>query len=154
MALVTLCALAGVAALGCGRVCNGFAEEDAVRVARRHKLRNPRCCAADGLSSEWMHAAVKSNYSLLRYFYPAEPQRAWQSGALARSFRPVTRGCRIVPAACYCIHVTGSPVKAENAFGWRKDGLAAAKFSRRWLIGSAARSTAKYASFAISQFLC
>ena len=86
------------------------------------RIRHARCCASDGLSSEWMMKATGSNASLLRYFYPHDPDRAWTSSPLARSFRPVTRGCKIVADACYCIHVTGSPVKAENPFSWRRDG--------------------------------
>lgn len=107
IALVAMTALASADGL-CGVPCNGLAD-DSVRVARRHNFRHPRCCASDGLSSKWMQRATARNASLLRYFYPHDPVRAWTSSSLGRAFRPITRGCRIVADACYCIHVTGLP---------------------------------------------
>lgn len=110
---------------GCGNhKCNGLARNDSETIARRHRMRLPRCCQTDGLSSEWMESATSHNSSLLDYFYPKDPTAAWNKGSLAKVFRPITRGCRVVPAACYCIHVTGSPVKAENPTAWQSDGAA------------------------------
>jgi len=97
----------------------------------------PRCCATAGLSSEWMRQATEANKTLLRYFYPAGTraadlagERRNAAGALERpDGKPIqkawypTSGCRIVPAACYCFHVTGSPVKDQNPSAWMDDGV-------------------------------
>ncbi|KOO24670.1 hypothetical protein Ctob_007513 [Chrysochromulina tobinii] len=79
----------------------------------------PRCCASDGLSSEWMADATSANKSVLDYLYPPSPRDAWKRGSIESVWRPVSRSCRLVPAACYCFHVKGSPIKAENPDAWR-----------------------------------
>jgi len=105
--------------LGCGKACTGLSATDADSMRRTHGLMQPRCCAKYGLSSEWMARATGSNQSLLDYFYPPSPQQAWKKGEIDRVWRPVSRSCKLVAAACYCFHVTGSPIKAENPNAWR-----------------------------------
>ena len=108
----------------CGVTCHGLAKDDSVRIARRMKFRLPRCCDRDGLSSQWMARATSANATLLKYFYPADPVKAFEHASVTRSFRAITRGCKVVADACYCIHVTGSPVKSENPYAWRASGAA------------------------------
>eukprot|EP00966_Prymnesium_polylepis_P322574 7378825-Prymnesium_polylepis.2 len=45
---------------------------------------------------------------------------AFKEGDIRKAWRPMTKGCKIVPAGCYCFHVTGSPEKAlRPADSWR-----------------------------------
>ena len=103
----------------CKRACTGFAKADAEAIMKMHSMTLPRCCASDGLSSEWMADATSANKSVLDYLYPPSPRDAWKSGSIESVWRPVSRSCRLVPAACYCFHVKGSPIKAENPDAWR-----------------------------------
>ena len=110
----------------CNLPCNGLALSDGDTVRIRNGLKLPRCCAADGLSSEWMAQATEANQSLLEYFYsPHGPQHSWKKGTVDKVWRPISTGCQLVPDACYCFHVTGSPVKAENPHAW-KDSVSVA----------------------------
>jgi len=119
VAVSTVTPSAKTNAPACGKPCVGVALEDADALRRRHGMNMPRCCAGDGLSSEWMAHATGSNSSLLDYFYPRSPQQAWKRGSVDQVWRPVSSNCRLAVAACYCFHVTGSPIKAENPDAWR-----------------------------------
>ena len=110
---------------GCKTACTGFAEFDAEAMMKKHGMQLPRCCPSDGLSSEWMAAATSANKSVLDYLYPPSPRDAWERGSIESAWRPVSRSCRLVPAACYCFHVKGSPIISENPDAWR-DGASKA----------------------------
>lgn len=71
--------------------------------------------AGRDLTRESVLAWAGSNSTLLRYLYPATEPSSVREG-----WRPLTRGCRVVPSGCWCFHVAGSMVKADNPRGLRQ----------------------------------
>ena len=58
---------------------------------------------------------ASSNSTLLSYLY-----KTAASDPIESSWRALTPGCRIVPLGCWCFHVAGSMVKADNPQGHRQ----------------------------------
>ncbi|KAL1528307.1 hypothetical protein AB1Y20_009663 [Prymnesium parvum] len=67
-------------------------------------------------TSEWMAQITSSNATLLEYMYPKDVAAAYERADIRTAWRPITRGCQIVPAGCYCFHVNGSPLKRSQPF--------------------------------------
>ena len=107
----------------CGLPCNGI---DLEARRRNNDLRLPLCCPGDGLSSEWMAEATSANQTLVDYFYPSDVALAYERARMDEAWRPITIGCQLAPAGCWCFHVTGSPVKALNPHAWNESAAIAA----------------------------
>ena len=68
-------------------------------------------------SSRNMLSWASSNQTLLSYLYNTA---STDDGDLTSSWHALTPGCRIVPLGCWCFHVAGSMVKADNPHGHRR----------------------------------
>ena len=64
------------------------------------------------MSSSAMSRWSAMNDSLVSYLYPAVAPPSVEAG-----WRALMPGCRIVPSGCWCFHVAGSMVKADNPRG-------------------------------------
>ena len=106
-----------------GNGCIGLAAENAAALRVFENFGQMRCCPNNGLSSEWMAAAAASNTTLLKYFYPEDPLDAFVKGEIEKTYRPITKGCNLAPNACWCFHVRGSPIKAENPDAWKESDV-------------------------------
>ena len=68
--------------------------------------------AGSPMSSAAMIRWASSNSSLLAYLYPQKKPETVEEG-----WQALLPGCRVVPSGCWCFHVAGSMVKADNPRG-------------------------------------
>ena len=68
--------------------------------------------AGSPMNSAAMIRWASSNSSLLAYLYPQKKPETVEEG-----WQALLPGCRVVPSGCWCFHVAGSMVKADNPRG-------------------------------------
>ena len=85
-------------------------------------------CAATAVVRACVKSCVQKAHVCITVHNADVHTRARARGAcsLCRACVAQVTGCRIVPAACYCFHVTGSPVKELNPDAWRQNGVSKA----------------------------